>query len=121
TFDKVEHVVGRSPANVTIGGHGPGTRMSPPLGGGGGTSRRALSGNSFVKHSLQRHDESHTNQAIPIVGGLGERGGTAVQEIQREMDVAGERTFAADLGEVRRLGAGALDILLAPGEGAAPY
>src|SRR2546421_4805288 len=37
------------------------------------------------------------------------------------MDVAGQRTFAANFGEVRRLGARAFDILLAAEEGTAPY
>src|SRR5438445_12758174 len=37
------------------------------------------------------------------------------------MDVAGQRTFTANFGEVRRLGARAFDILLAAEEGTAPY
>src|ERR1700682_632527 len=37
------------------------------------------------------------------------------------MDVAGQRTFAANFGEVRRLGTRAFDILLAAEEGTAPY
>src|SRR5438034_3384805 len=37
------------------------------------------------------------------------------------MDVAGQRTFAANFGEVRRLGGRAFDILLATEEGTAPY
>jgi hypothetical protein len=37
------------------------------------------------------------------------------------MDVASQRTFAANFGEVRRLGTRAFDILLAAEEGTAPY
>src|SRR5260370_1447324 len=70
---------------------------------------------------MQRHDQGYADQAVPIAGRFREGRCAAVQEIEREMGVAGQRTFSADLGEVRRLGARAFDILLTGSEGTAPY
>src|SRR5439155_19877886 len=70
---------------------------------------------------MQRYDQCHADQAVPIAGRFREGRCAAVQEIQREMGVAGKRTFAADLGEVRRLGARAFDVLLTGSKGTGPY